>query len=405
MTLIGEFRRASNALKNKNNIPKKYYNAIWKEANINGFTVAGAMQEDLLKDIKTALLKARKENIPLAEFQKTFDILVAKRGWTDFYVKKFNDANTGRIYKRWRAKVIYETNLRQSYSAGREQQARDLGRQYKVYKSILDDRARPRHKGWHNTVLPIDDKWWDTHTPMNGWGCRCYVNYVNKNQAERIAGKPLDELKAPRSYKVPKIVRKNGRRTLVRVPAGIDPGFDYNPGTKTYNAASGKTKTNQLANAVQETKALTAVTTRKNPTRSIKNINQAKAIWRSVFFRAKRTYKDPHGQSITLNRDRLFGKLKKTKGGFKRLQYLPYLKDTLTKPQEIGREYSRTDKAYRYYYFKKYKIAGEEKNIMLISGIHKDNNSKQGIFNMLDTDDDAYITNKRKNLDIIYRDK
>ena len=28
-------------------------------------------------------------------------------------------------------------------------------------------------KGWDGTVLPLDDPWWSSHSPQNGWGCKC----------------------------------------------------------------------------------------------------------------------------------------------------------------------------------------------------------------------------------------
>lgn len=43
------------------------------------------------------------------------------------------------------------------------------------YVAVMDGRTRDQHARWHNTILPIDDPWWDTHLPPNDWGCRCNV--------------------------------------------------------------------------------------------------------------------------------------------------------------------------------------------------------------------------------------
>ena len=41
------------------------------------------------------------------------------------------------------------------------------------YSAVQDARTRPQHKAWHAIVRPINDPFWDTHFPPNGWRCRC----------------------------------------------------------------------------------------------------------------------------------------------------------------------------------------------------------------------------------------
>jgi uncharacterized protein with gpF-like domain len=43
------------------------------------------------------------------------------------------------------------------------------------YVTVGDERVRELHKKWHNLVLPINHKFWDSHYPPNDWGCRCDV--------------------------------------------------------------------------------------------------------------------------------------------------------------------------------------------------------------------------------------
>ena len=38
------------------------------------------------------------------------------------------------------------------------------------------------------TLLPVDDPWWQTHYPPNGWGCKCWVRQVSRREAERLGG-------------------------------------------------------------------------------------------------------------------------------------------------------------------------------------------------------------------------
>ena len=43
------------------------------------------------------------------------------------------------------------------------------------YLTTNDDRVRPDHVPLHGVIKPIDDPFWDTYYPPNGWRCRCYV--------------------------------------------------------------------------------------------------------------------------------------------------------------------------------------------------------------------------------------
>lgn len=46
------------------------------------------------------------------------------------------------------------------------------------YVTVGDDRVRPEHAELDGLVLPMDDPFWRTGTPPNGWGCRCTVMQV-----------------------------------------------------------------------------------------------------------------------------------------------------------------------------------------------------------------------------------
>ena len=46
------------------------------------------------------------------------------------------------------------------------------------YKTIGDARVRDEHKALNGVTMPIDDVFWDSFYPPNGWGCRCGVIQV-----------------------------------------------------------------------------------------------------------------------------------------------------------------------------------------------------------------------------------
>jgi len=90
----------------------------------------------------------------------------------------------------WRTRVIYETNLRTAYQAGRYKQMAEPDmlkrRPWWQYKHSGSVNFRPEHKRWDGLVLRADDEWWKIHYPPNGWGCDCYVNALNERDLKRL---------------------------------------------------------------------------------------------------------------------------------------------------------------------------------------------------------------------------
>ena len=198
-------------------LPTEHWDDLWGMLHTKAFTVAGAMQKELLSDFQGAVDAAIAEGTSLGEFRKTFDELVERYGW---------------VYKggrNWRSKVIYETNLRTSYQAGRYQQMIDPDvtamRPYWQYRHGGSSHPREQHLGWDGTVLPWDDPWWDTHYPPNGWGCKCFVVTLGPRDMERM-GKDGPDTAPETRYRT--IETRDGAK--IRVPEGIDPGWDYNVG-------------------------------------------------------------------------------------------------------------------------------------------------------------------------------
>ena len=201
----------------KINMPTEHWDDLWKLMHTKGFMVAGAMEEELLNDLRHAVDKAIADGATLAEFRKDFNSIVENTGW---------------VYKggrNWRSKVIYETNLRTAYQAGRYQQMTDPDvtdmRPYWQYRHGDSVSPREEHLAWDGIILPHDDPWWDTHYPPNGWGCKCRVVTLSARDLERLGKKSPD--KAPKiEYR--EWTDREGKTH--QVPRGIDPGWDYNVG-------------------------------------------------------------------------------------------------------------------------------------------------------------------------------
>ena len=203
---------------------------IWKEEHAVAFTVAKAMRIDLLEDIRTAIDQAIANGITYNDFAKNLTPVLQAKGW--WGRKRLRDPKTGKMVlaqlgSNRRLKIIFDTNIRMAYAAGRWQRIKAAAenRPYLRYVGVLDDRIREQHRTWHGTVRPVKDSFWDTHYPPNGWRCRCTV--------EQLSDDDLQE----RGYNVsePPVVKRRrmrNRRTgrVDHVPEGISPGFDYNVG-------------------------------------------------------------------------------------------------------------------------------------------------------------------------------
>lgn len=52
------------------------------------------------------------------------------------------------------------------------------------YKSQEDDRVREEHERLNGIIKPVDDPFWNSYYPPNGWRCRCYVVQTAEDSTE-----------------------------------------------------------------------------------------------------------------------------------------------------------------------------------------------------------------------------
>lgn len=203
----------------------------WQEAHATAFTVAKSTGFDILGDIYGAVHDALAQGDSFENFKEKLTPLLQKKGWWGRQLAR--DPATGemkmvQLGSPRRLQIIFDTNLRVSYAAGdwaRMQQTKKT-LPYLRYVAVMDGLTRPEHAAWHDTVLHIDDPWWQTHYPPNGWNCRCTVQAMSKDDLEDYGLKISD--KAPKGQDVPFTNVRTGQ--ALTVPRGIDPGFGYNFG-------------------------------------------------------------------------------------------------------------------------------------------------------------------------------
>lgn len=215
------FQEQIEFFRKKINLPTATWDDIWQEAHDLAFVVAGATKADLLDDLRAAVDKAISMGTSLETFRKDFRAIVGKTGWQGWT----GEGTPGGF--AWRTKIIYETNLRTSYAAGRWQQLNDPGlrKLMPYWRYVHNDSVmtpRPHHKAWGDAglTLPADHAFWKTHFPPNGWGCKCRVTAVLKPR-------PSDATSPPAGWS--DIDEKTG------APVGIDKGWAYSPGASQQN--------------------------------------------------------------------------------------------------------------------------------------------------------------------------
>ncbi|MBM2294698.1 virion morphogenesis protein [Sulfitobacter pseudonitzschiae] len=196
-------------------VPTSRWDDIRKSAHDRAFVVAGATKADLLADLGKAVDAAIAEGESLEQFRGRFREIVKTRGWHGW---------TGEGTKggeAWRTKVIYRTNMATSYAAGRRAQLISGNYPFWVYRHGGSENPRLTHLSWDGLVLPPDHPFWITHTPVNDWGCSCYILGARSERAARRLGGDPDK-KLPDNWQ--KLDPKTGE------PVGIGKGWGYAPG-------------------------------------------------------------------------------------------------------------------------------------------------------------------------------
>ena len=201
------------------------------EEHDRAFTIAKMTDLDLLSDVRGYVDRAIAEGWTRQRFIDELKPELVRRGW--WGRAEMRDPLTGEMREVQlgsprRLNTIYDTNLRTAYSAGHWDRIRDNERSapYVMYSAVLDGRTRAQHRAWNGKVLRADDPWWKTHTPPNGWNCRCTVIQLSKRDLNKMGKTGPDE--APPSPTREWTNPRSGE--VLRVPVGVDPGWGYAPG-------------------------------------------------------------------------------------------------------------------------------------------------------------------------------
>lgn len=227
--LAGIFKRpfaeqlAAFRLRLGNRVPTRAWDDLVRGQHDRAFVVAGATKAELLADLADAVDRTISEGRTLDQFRADFRDIVERNGWHGW---------TGEGTKRgeaWRTRVIYQTNLRTSYMAGRHAQLIAGNFKFWVYRHGGSIEPRLQHLAWDGLVLPPDHPFWQKHFPPNDWGCSCRVFGARTLAgARRLGGDPSKVLQPGWNTPDPR----------TGTPPGIGKGWDYAPGASVSQTVS-----------------------------------------------------------------------------------------------------------------------------------------------------------------------
>lgn len=150
------------------------------------------------------LLEKIRENIFVFSGAKTYDQLKALSAELldeTGTVRSFHDFKqaTATVYKNYnelwlKAEYNHATASATMAALWQEHQANSHLLPYLEYATVGDERVRAEHVALDGITLPIDNVFWNTNYPPNGWNCRCDV--LAQDSSKTVTSqKVLDELK------------------------------------------------------------------------------------------------------------------------------------------------------------------------------------------------------------------
>ena len=205
---------------------------VFGEEHAHAFTVAKAVETELLGAFQNTLSGAIKDGLTFEEWKKQLEPELKRLGWWGPRLVSdpsgIDPAKEVNFSSPRRLRTIFQSSMRSARAAGQWQRIQRTKRALPYILYVRTSAAEPRqeHLAFEGIILPADDPFWATHFPPNGWGCKCSVRQITAREAKSLGYDPGES--------GPQIVWREfrNRRTgiVTRVPEGIDPGWHTNPG-------------------------------------------------------------------------------------------------------------------------------------------------------------------------------
>lgn len=205
---------------------------LWHDEHARQFTVSRLARLDILKAMQDGITRSVNGDLTRRDWLRDMEQLLRSEGW--WGTKTLTDPETEQEIKTTfdskRLKLIFDTNTRMAYAAGqwRQIEAAKATHPYVRYITRRDDKVRPAHAAWDNVTLPVDDPFWDTHTPPCDYRCRCRISTLSEREYKTRAASGKIKTDRPVEREVKFVNKRTGEITYA--PLGVNPGFAYNPG-------------------------------------------------------------------------------------------------------------------------------------------------------------------------------
>lgn len=180
-------------------LPEVYYGELQGLARAMSFSIAGIAKLDQLQAVKDSLTEALETGETLRDWQK-----------------RVRSGAIGLDLPAHRLENIFRTNIQGNYARGRCEQQKRTAEAFPwyMYDATNDSRTRPAHAAMDGKVARHDDPWWDTHSPPNGYSCRCRRVALTDKQAARFQAADAKRMQDP-------------ELADARATAKPDKGWDY----------------------------------------------------------------------------------------------------------------------------------------------------------------------------------
>ena len=148
------------------------------------------------------------------ELNEAFPSLLDSNGNRKSFEQFYNDVQKiDKTYNQNYLHAEYNFVHASAQMAAKWEQFTEDGDRYNLqYRTAGDDKVRPEHAALNGVTRPMNDPFWETYYPPNGWNCRCTVVQVRKSKYPLT---PTDE------------AMQRGEEALQSDKKGI---FRFNPG-------------------------------------------------------------------------------------------------------------------------------------------------------------------------------
>lgn len=158
---------------------KADFEALDAVARSKAWTVARVADVRIIGDLHTAVGNAIEGGQSWREFLDSLETIQQEAGWSGL--------------TPWHARLVYETNVEQSWSAGRVTQARDAGLQF--WRKLPSDSFEPRseHARYDGQIFAFAEM----SPPPWDYGCKCgwepvFDDEVPDSVWQRVGGRRAD---------------------------------------------------------------------------------------------------------------------------------------------------------------------------------------------------------------------